>query len=124
MGLFGFGRKGETPTEDREEARFKKPSELQNLIDERGEPYILVDVRTPGEYKSGHIPTASQITHTDIGDTPPTPDKDARIILYCRTGNRSGQARQMLLGMGYQNVTNFGGVMDWPGRLVEGPDPE
>ncbi len=124
MGLFGFGGKGGTLSEDREEARFKKPAELEKLIDEKGEPYILVDVRTPGEYESGHIPTASQITHTDIGDTPPTADKDARIILYCRTGNRSGQARQVLLGLGYKNVTNFGGVMDWPGRLVEGPDPE
>ena len=121
MGLFGKGKKMK---EDREEARFKKPDEVQKLIDEKSEPYLLVDVRTPGEYKAGHIPSATQITHTEIGDTPPTEDKDARIIVYCRSGNRSEQARQVLLGMGYTNVTNLGGVIDWPGRLVEGSDPE
>lgn len=120
VALFGFGRS----KDPRQEPRFKDPSELQRLIDEKNEPYHLVDVRTTEEYLSGHIPTAVQTTHTEIGQTPPTDDREARIIVYCRSGSRSEHARNVLLAAGYRNVTNFGGVIDWPGRLVEGDRPE
>ncbi len=123
--LFGFGKnKGHDGAGDREEPRFKDPAVLSRLIEEKNESYLLVDVRTPEEYVAGHITSATRITHTDIANTPPTEDKDARIILYCRSGNRSEQARRVLLRMGYQNVTNFGGVIHWPGPLVSGSDPE
>ncbi|MFO8064107.1 MAG: rhodanese-like domain-containing protein [Spirochaetota bacterium] len=93
-------------------------SELVRLVSENPRGIILVDVRTPDEYRLGHIPTAKNISHERIFDDPPTDDKDARIILYCRSGNRSEFARNVLVSMGYRNVTNFGGVGDWPGKLV------
>lgn len=92
--------------------------ELVRLVKEQPRDIVLVDVRTPDEYRLGHIPTAANISHERIFDEPPTDDKDARIILYCRSGNRSEFARNVLLSMGYRDVTNFGGIGDWPGDLV------
>lgn len=68
---------------------------VEKLIEELDRDYILVDVRTPAEYESGYIPTAVNIPLSEIGNNPPTEDKDALIILYCRSGNRSGQAHRL-----------------------------
>ena len=92
--------------------------ELVRLVRESPRDIVLVDVRTPEEYRLGHIPTAMNISHERIFDDPPTDDKDARIILYCRSGNRSEFARNVLISMGYRDVTNFGGVGDGPDELV------
>lgn len=92
--------------------------ELTRVIEENPDDIVLVDVRTPDEFRLGHIPTARNISHERIFQEPPTEDKDARIVLYCRSGNRSEFARNVLLSMGYRDVTNFGGVGDWPGELV------
>lgn len=93
-------------------------TELVRLVREEPGDIVLVDVRTPDEYRLGHIPTARNISHERIFDEPPTDDKEARIILYCRSGNRSEFARNVLLSLGYHDVTNFGGVGEWPGELV------
>jgi rhodanese-related sulfurtransferase len=90
---------------------------LRGLIEEQSEPYVLVDVRTPMEYASGYIPTAINIPHTQIGGQPPTEDKDALIILYCRSGSRSSYAERVLESQGYSNVTNFGGILQWQGPV-------
>ena len=95
-----------------------KGTELVRLVREEPRGIVLVDVRTPDEYRLGHIPTAKNISHERIFDDPPTDDKDARIILYCRSGNRSEFARNVLLSLGYRDVTNFGGVGEWPEDLV------
>lgn len=92
---------------------------LAELIESGDTDYILVDVRTPEEYASGYIPTAINIPLSEIGENPPTDDRDALIILYCRSGNRSGQAESILEGLGYTNVHNFGGIIDWSGKTVE-----
>ena len=92
--------------------------ELVRLVNENPGDIVLIDVRTPDEYRLGHIPTARNISHERIFDEPPTDDKNARIVLYCRSGNRSEFARNVLISMGYRDVTNFGGVGDWPGDLV------
>jgi len=91
---------------------------LARLIEENSLDYILVDVRTEAEYESGYIPTAVNIPHTEIGQNPPTDDRSAFIIVYCRSGGRSGIAQDTLESMGYENVVNFGGIGSWEGDLV------
>ena len=77
----------------------------------------LVDVRTEAEYEAGAIPSAINIPFDVIADNLPTEDRSARIIVYCRSGNRSGIAQDTLEGLGFTNVTNFGGVSNWKGEL-------
>ena len=91
---------------------------LTGLIESGDTDYILVDVRTPEEYAEGYIPTAINILLSEIGENPPTENRDALIILYCRSGNRSSQAQRILEGLGYTNVHNFGGIIDWSGETV------
>lgn len=89
---------------------------------EKEEGYILVDVRTPGEFKNGHIPDAINIPNEIIGTTPAIeelPKKDQRIYVYCRSGARSKQASGKLSNMGYTNIVEMGGVNTWPGNLVK-----
>ena len=82
--------------------------------------YIILDVRTPEEFADKHIPDAINIPNETIGteDIPELPDKDQLILVYCRSGNRSKQASQKLADMGYTNVVEFGGIIDWPGEVV------
>ena len=94
--------------------------ELEELINNSSEEYILIDVRTAEEYADGYIPTALNIPYDVIGDNLPTDNKDAKIIVYCRSGRRSGIAKETLDSLGYSNVINFGGVSDWEGELVGG----
>lgn len=102
---------------------YTDPQTLARIIDEDPSQIHLVDVRTPQEYASGHIPTALNIEYQNIGNDPPTDEKDAPIVLYCRSGARSGRALQTLENLGYTNVHNFGGVGSWPGDLVTGAEP-
>ncbi len=102
---------------------YEDPRTLARIIDESPSQIYLVDVRTPQEYASGHIPTAANIEYQTIGDNPPTDDKDAPIVLYCRSGARSGTALSTLENLGYTNVHNFGAVASWPGDLVMGDEP-
>jgi len=77
----------------------------------------LVDVRTEGEYKAGAIPSAINIPFDLIAANLPTEDRSARIIVYCRSGNRSGIAADTLEDMGFTNILDFGGVGNWKGEL-------
>ncbi len=72
---------------------------------------LIIDVRTPQEFQSGHIKGAINIEYQQIVEKIPavTQDKKQRIALYCRSGNRSGQAQKMLQNAGYENVVNLGG---------------
>ena len=78
--------------------------------------YILLDTRTREEYDQGHIPGALLIPHTEIAQraTDELPDKDQVILVYCRSGNRSKQASEVLAELGYTNVKEFGGIHTWP----------
>lgn len=80
-----------------------------------GDPLVLLDVRTAEEYSEKHIPGAVLLPNEEIGDTAPAllPVKDAEIIVYCRSGNRSAQAAKKLVGLGYTNVSDLGGIKDW-----------
>lgn len=77
---------------------------------------VIVDVRREDEYETGHVPGAILIPNETIGTEEPEllPDKDARIFIYCRSGNRSAQAAKKLAALGYTDITDFGGIMDWP----------
>ena len=89
--------------------------EAKALMDSE-EGYIILDVRTQEEYDAAHIPGAVLILHTEIADRAETelPDMDQLILIYCRSGNRSKQAAEILVGMGYTNIREFGGINDWP----------
>jgi len=89
-------------------------AKAKGMMEEGG--VIIVDVRTQAEYDEGHIANAILIPNETIGSTQPSllPDKDAVILVYCRSGNRSKQAADKLVAMGYTKVYDFGGIIDWP----------
>lgn len=78
--------------------------------------YIILDTRTQEEYEEGHIPGAILIPHDQIKESAEVllPDKDQLILVYCRSGRRSKLAAQDLLSLGYTNIKEFGGIIDWP----------
>jgi len=82
---------------------------------------IVLDVRTQEEYDAGHIAEAIRLESADFETEAATvlPDKDATILVYCRSGNRSKTASKMLLELGYTNVYDFGGINDWPYETVK-----
>ena len=84
--------------------------------------YIILDVRTAEEYSEKHIPGAINIPNETIGteDIPELPDKEQLILVYCRSGNRSKQAAEKLVKLGYTNIVEFGGINDWTGETVSG----
>ena len=84
--------------------------------------YIILDVRTSPEFTDKHIPGAINIPNETIGteQIPELPDKNQLILVYCRSGNRSKQASEKLVALGYTNIVEFGGINDWPGETVSG----
>ena len=84
--------------------------------------YVILDVRTLEEFVDKHIPGAINIPNETIGTEkiPQLPDKDQLILVYCRSGNRSKQASEKLVALGYSNIVEFGGINDWPGETVTG----
>ena len=90
------------------------PEEAKARLDE-AEDVILLDVRTQEEFDGGHIPGAVCLPNEDISADLPLPfDKDAEILVYCRSGRRSAEAAEKLADMGYANAADFGGIIDWP----------
>lgn len=82
--------------------------------------YTILDVRTAQEYSEKHIPGAINVANESIGteDIPELPDKDQLILVYCRSGNRSKQASEKLVKLGYTNIVEIGGINSWPGETV------
>ena len=78
--------------------------------------YVILDVRTQAEYDESHIPGAILIPYDTVATAAEDalPDKDQLILVYCRSGNRSKQASQALVDLGYTNVVEFGGINSWP----------
>ncbi len=81
--------------------------------------YIILDVRRPDEFALGHIPGAINYANEDIRNEAPAvlPDKDRLIYVYCRSGRRSKEAASKLAAMGYSNLVEFGGILDWTGEI-------
>ena len=82
--------------------------------------YIILDVRTIAEYNEGHIPNAICIPNETIGNNTISElsDKEQLILIYCRSGNRSKQAAEKLKKLGYTNLIEFGGIIDWKGEII------
>ena len=90
-------------------------------IMDSGEEYILLDVRTKEEFDDAHIEGAILIPDFEIEERAETelPDKDALILVYCRSGRRSKNAASILAALGYTNVKEFGGINDWAYGVVK-----
>ena len=84
--------------------------------------YIILDVRRPDEFAAGHIPHAINVPNESIGtaEISELPDKDQLILVYCRSGRRSKDASEKLVKLGYTNIVEFGGILDWKGETVTG----
>ncbi len=84
-------------------------------IMDSGEEHIILDVREQDEFDAGHIPGAILIPYTEIENKAEEmlPDKDKQILVYCRSGRRSKIAAESLAKLGYTNIKEFGGIIDW-----------
>ena len=94
--------------------------ETAKLMMDLDDGHVIVDVRRQDEYDEGHIPGAICIPNESITDFMPSelPDLEQVILVYCRSGRRSKEAAQKLFDMGYTNVFEFGGIIDWTGEIV------
>ena len=81
--------------------------------------YIILDVRRPDEYAEGHIPGAINVPNEEIGtaEIAELPDKSQLILVYCRSGRRSKEAAGKLVKLGYTNIVEFGGILDYKGEI-------
>ena len=100
--------KADTAEDITDKAAYQKISAEEAYEMMASQEVVVVDVRTREEYDGGHIENAILV-----------PDKEATLLIYCRSGRRSKDAAQKLLALGYQNVYDFGGVIDWPYELVK-----
>ena len=95
-------------------------AEAKALMDSES-GYIIIDARTQEEYNQGHIAGAIMIPEYEIADRAENelPDKDQLILVYCRSGRRSKIAAEELVKLGYTNVKEFGGIIDWEYEIVK-----
>ena len=101
---------------------YKKVSTNEAIeIMKKEKNYVIVDVRTTEEYNEGHIKNAISIPNENIGigEIAELPNKSQLILVYCRSGNRSRQASEKLVKLGYTNVIDFGGINSWTGEIVK-----
>ena len=119
IGIIG-GEDGPTSiivAEKGEKAMYKQitPEEAKKIMDS-GEEHIILDTREQDEFDEGHIPGAILIPYTEIESKAEEmiTDKDKLILVYCRSGRRSKIAAEALSKLGYTNVKEFGGIIDWP----------
>ena len=96
------------------------PQEAKRIMDS-GEEHIILDTREQDEFDEGHIPGAILIPYTEIENKAEEmlPDNDKLILVYCRSGRRSKIAAENLVKLGYTNVKEFGGIIDWPYEVVK-----
>ena len=96
----------------------KQTSTMNEIVEKMEDTAMLVDVRTKEEFILGHIPNAINIPVDELSDD--IAEKDTKIYVYCRSGNRSATAKNNLLKMGFTNVEDLGGIHQWQGDLEEG----
>ena len=97
--------------------------EAKHIMDTEKD-YVIIDARTEEEFAAGHIRNAILIPEYEIADRAATelPDKDMLILVYCRSGRRSKIASEELVKLGYTNVKEFGGIIDWPYEITTGEE--
>ena len=107
---------GQAKENDREAVYVNITAEEAKTIMDTEEGYVILDTRTREEYDQGHIPGAIQISHDEITEKAGEvlTDKDQLILVYCRSGRRSKIAAEALVELGYTNIKEFGGIIDWP----------
>ena len=107
---------GQSTTQTKEAAYMNITAEEAKKLMDTEEGYVILDVRTQEEYDTAHIPGAILIPNTEIEARAEVelPDKDQLILVYCRSGNRSKQASEILVQLGCTNIREFGGINDWP----------
>ena len=107
---------GQAKENDQEAVYVNITAEEAKQIMDSEEGYVILDVRTQEEYDEGHIPGAILIPNTEIEARAEEEitDKDQLILVYCRSGRRSKLAADALMELGYTNIKEFGGIIDWP----------
>ena len=95
-------------------------AEEAKVIIDTEENIVILDVRTKAEFDAGYIPNAMLIPDAKLKEEVEMkiPDKDTKILIYCRSGNRSAKSAKLLIEMGYNNVFDFGGILTWPYDIV------
>lgn len=120
--LFSFSKKEVQIEEPKISAQYNKIDAIsaKEVFDTQND-ITIIDVRTAGEFESGHIENAINIPLDVIEATvlEKYPNKDEKLYLYCRSGNRSSQAAKLLVNQGYTNVYDFGGIISWPYEVVK-----
>lgn len=98
---------------------FKRPDINQGVNEYNSTPgAVLVDVRTPQEYREGHIPDSRNVPLQEIGSVGlKLSTKETHLFLYCHSGARSAQAAGVLRRMGYTSIRNIGGISAWKGTV-------
>lgn len=117
LSLFGLTAcgGGQTPTYEQ-----ITPQQAKAIMDTEKD-YVIIDARTEEEFSEGHIEDAILIPEYEIKDRAEKelPNKDTLILVYCRSGRRSKIASEELVKLGYTNVKEFGGIIDWPYDIVK-----
>ena len=113
---------GCTATKEENKIMYNKitAEEAKEIIDTQ--EVIILDVRTKEEFKEKHIEGALLIPDYELEKLAKSkpPDKNKKILVYCRSGNRSKSAARLLIDMGYTDVYDFGGIINWPYETVQG----
>jgi len=119
-GIVLMFNKNDKNVENRSTIKYISMDEIVQIMNDNKD-YIILDVRTFEEYNEGHIPNAICIPNEIIGEETinELPNKEQLILIYCRSGNRSKQAAAKLEKLGYTNLIEFGGIIDWKGEIVK-----
>ena len=117
LSLFGLTACGDDNNNSYEQIT---PEQAKTIMDTESD-YIIIDARTTEEFAEGHIEDAILIPEYEIADRAEKelPDKEQLILVYCRSGRRSKIASEELVKLGYTNVKEFGGIIDWPYEIVK-----
>ena len=107
---------GQNTEKEQETVYMNITAEEARKIMDTQEGCLILDVREQEEYDQGHIPGAILIPHEEIAEKAEEvlPDKNQLILVYCRSGRRSKIAAESLVELGYTNILEFGGILDWP----------
>ena len=117
-----MGCKSSTEQEEPDMISYEQISQEQaKSLMESESDYVILDVRTEEEFAEGYIAGAMLIPDDEVMEKAESmlPDKNQLILVYCRSGRRSKLAAEALVALGYTNVKEFGGIIDWNYGVVK-----